>query len=402
MNKLNHLFNKALYGSKIIGVEYAHFKDEVVITGLISNLKKGEFAIEETFLVEQLDQVAEHIPKGKSIVLNITGDNVLFKQINSIDSAKEEIIAEAYPNLDTKSFYYQIYQNETSSYVCVCRKKYVEELIASFEEKKLHVTQVVLGNLSLPSLFSIISSEELQTLSAKVTVKEGELVGIKKNKLEANETYVFDQEHVASTHLGALSSALNTLTNTSQLSSNFEQLILNLKSNYQQHSIFKGLLVGGIGFLLALLLINFFVFSSRYSTWQKLEEQKQLYENQQTQLKDRINDVRKKEALVSSILNSGFSKSSFFIDQLIQKQPQSITLTELIYQPVAKAIRKDKAINVEQKTIKLAGISTDKGEFNNWLQNLEILQFVTQTTILHYGTMRASKSEFEVLLNFEY
>ena len=98
-------------------------------------------------------------------------------------------------------------------------------------------------------------------------------------------------------------------------------------------------------------------------------------------------------------LTTGFSKSSYYIDQIIQSQPTTIILTSLSYHPIRKVIRNDKPITLDHKTIQIIGNSSDKTSFTAWLNTVESLDFVDTVTIINYGLNNKDNSIFEVAIH---
>ncbi|WP_062053713.1 hypothetical protein [Aquimarina longa] len=387
------------FRKKLIALEYSNNKDTPIIIGLELAQKKGELENTQTFTVASADELSELI-KNQKASLVITDDNVLSKEV-SHTGTDIEIVGEAFPNLNLNDFYYQILRTSEKSFIAVCRKEHVENSIEQFKKEAIKIVAISLGGLKLEALSGYADNENLKSYTTTVSFNNGEVVSLLPKKEDIEEEYTIEGLSFLSIHTLPLAVVLNTVLNSDTISGNLEIKNQELYQEYTESQFFKNTLQIGVGFLLITLLINFFVFNANYKKWQGLQEELQVYTTQKEQILKKQAEVSIKDTLVQSILATGFSKSSYYINTITQVQPSTIILASIAYQPLEKPIRKDKAIELTQHHISITGTSTDKTDFTIWLRTIEGLPFVNTVTIIQYGLDKKNASNFELTLSIK-
>ena len=122
--------------------------------------------------------------------------------------------------------------------------------------------------------------------------------------------------------------------------------------------------------------------------------------NQTTKLKiiELNESVSKSQKMVEDMLKGNSSKSSFYINTIVQSLPNSILLSELNYQPVLKRIKAEQPINVDSNSILLSGESNNSDMFSKWLTDLENIKWINKVEILSYEDFSKSSSKFSLKL----
>ncbi|WP_103069708.1 hypothetical protein [Aquimarina sediminis] len=387
------------FGKTLVTLEHSHHNGEPIFLGLELMQKKGELDITQTFAVKHYNELSKFL-KTSELSLVITDDKILSKEVAHIGT-DAEIVAEAFPNLNLNDFYYQILRTTEKSFIAVCRKKHIDTLIEEFQKEGFKVTSISLGALKMTALSEYGNGESLKSQGAEVHYSNSEVVSITTSTINTEEQYSIEGLVFTSRHTLPLAIALDTVMGDNTISGNLETKNQELYKQYAESRFFKNTLQIGIGFLLIALLINFFVFNSNYKKWQGLQEELQVYTTQKDQITKKQSEVKTKEALVQSILTTGFSKSSNYINKIVQIQPSTIVLTSFVYQPLTKPIRKDKAILLKDKIVSVTGKSTDKSDFTIWLRGIEGLSFVDTVTIIQYGLDKRNISDFELTLRIK-
>ncbi|MDH7445309.1 hypothetical protein [Aquimarina sp. 2201CG14-23] len=384
-------------GKTFLAFEHSEQENAPIIIGIKVIQKKDELDVTQHFIKVHFSELTEVIKASGKAHLIITDSNILSKTVDFIGT-DQEVLAKAYPNLDVDDFYYQILKTNTTSFVTVCRKQYVNEVIDKYKEANILITSIDLGSLKTTSLISYIQDTELQTYNTTITINNNQIASIQQGS-DQIRNYKIDSVVIPSTHTLPFASILDTVIDQTSISGNIEEKNTELLHRYKESRFFKNTLQYGIGFLLISLLINFFVFNSKYKTWQGLQEEEQIYTTQKEHIEKQQSIVSTKEDIVNSIITTGFSKGSYYTDQIIQSQPSTVILKSFSYQPIAKTIRSDKPIIVRDKTIAISGDSSDKISFTNWIQKIESLHFVNHVTIVNYGLDKKNTSVFEIAIN---
>ncbi|WP_299600633.1 hypothetical protein [uncultured Aquimarina sp.] len=376
----------------IYAFEHTEDNNGTVIIGVEVAKKNGELDIAKKFMINDLKDLPERNISSAHLV--ITDNQILTKEIVT-KGTDQEIVSEAYPNLEVDNFYYQILKTSEKSFISICRKTYVDDIISTYKDAKIAITSIDLGNLTTTALIPFIKDSKVLTFTASITIQNEELLSITRNDKQI-EHYEIDSLVIPSSHLLPFASILHKVSGISNISGNVIEKNTTLEITHKELRFFKKTLYYGIGFLLIALLINFFVFNSNYKKLQELKEEEQVYNTQKETIKKQQLIVNTKENIVQSILSTGFSKSSYYADQIIQSLPLSVLLKSYNYQPVLKTLRNDKPITIKQKAIVITGDSLDKTSFTNWIHKIEDLNFVDKVTILSYGIQKKKTAIFEI------
>ncbi|EDP94149.1 hypothetical protein KAOT1_04742, partial [Kordia algicida OT-1] len=165
-------------------------------------------------------------------------------------------------------------------------------------------------------------------------------------------------------------------------------------TNFKQQRFFSQFSMFGLGFVLFLLLINFFVFNSYYSTVEEMKQTAAVNSNQKEKLLTLKTLVEQKQKTVDDILKKSSSKSSYYIDAIATSLPNTLQLSALKYQPLTKRIKKNNPIQLKKEELIISGISTDSDLFSDWIQKIESLDWVVAVTVADYGAVSKNNSEF--------
>lgn len=391
------IYRNILFGNKLIAIEHCAFGEQTTVAGIIASLKDENIQVVNSFLVDSISKTTEFIAKNSPVSLVITSSNVLTKQVPSANA--QEALATAFPNLNLTEFYYEVFPAQESFFVSVCRKDYLDKLFIDYEKAGLYITNFSIGNRLLQSLTEYIPTTKAYTLSSLVTLSKEHIISIEKKEADIFEEYSFEDQIINSNHLLGFASIVDSIANTATVESNTFPSTESLLTKFKEIRFFKLMLYGGITLLLGSLLINFFIFSSRYKQFQQLNEDKELYQTQGKQLEKRIEIIKRKEVIVKSIQKTGFSKSSFYTDQIIQRIPEYISLNALTFQPLVKNIRKGKPIQYSEEYMSIKGSANNKLALNNWINSIQLLDFVNNVTIMHYGNEKGNLADFEIAIN---
>ena len=385
---------------KYTAIEYTNAEEgDHVFIGSEIELKNGEITISDTFLLKE-NNAKPNTLKGKEIILIINDDKILSRSVRSTES-DEDSIAEAYPNLNMDDFYVEIHKTTQQSFVTVCRRSYVEEIIQTFTALDIKVKQIQLGGLNLAVLAKHIHEPVIEAYNVTAIIENNEITELKSSNSNKEAVYSIEGMYLSSAQALSFATLLNHITNEIDLTGNITEKNVSLQKEYKEKTFFKTSLQLGLGLLLLALTINFLIFNSNYKKWQSLKEELQVYTTQTQSIKKQQEIVVKKEAIVNSILNTGFSKSSWYADQIIQHLPATIELFVFNYQPLSKSIRPDKLIEVSKSTIEVSGGTIDKESFTLWLNTVEQLDFVDQVITQEYSEANANKASFSIIIKIK-
>lgn len=381
-------------------VEYASLQEETIYALTKAKIVSGELSIDHQIAGNTIEELTSTIGH-KPLTLIVNTNKVLTRKV-AINTKTTQILSDAFPNLVLEDFYYQIYTTSQHAFVSVVRKEYVHSIIQEFKKNKITITNFIIGPIHISGVLKFLEVNEIDLLGYKIIVAQqsNEVTKIQPFSETTNKVYEIENQEIKSSNLLGVSVLIKQLLGT-VFEGNIQDKNKKLKKEYAENQFFKNALIYGVGALLSLLLINAFVFNRKFSEIQLLQEEAQVFNSHKKRLKEKKETIKSKEAIVQSILNTGFSKSSFFANQIIQIIPKSILLEQFSYQPLLRSIKKNKRIEIEENGLEIKGISNHKEEFNTWLKQLENFVFVTNVIIEEYGVVKGKEASFEIRLNLK-
>lgn len=393
LSKLRSYWN---YGSTFCGIEMTTVEGREKLFGATAKKRKGEFT-DLDFLQFSLTDVDKNLPKQQHCFLAINSDKVLIKSVPNQESDLKTVSA-AFPGLSLTDFYYEILKTPYSSMVSICRKDYVQNVLVALERQQIHVLGFHLGITPLQVLVPLLKEEEVSIPRYQIGIEDNNISNLVSNEHQNELTYELEDIKVASEHLLSLALLFNYTGSAFNSSNNFAEENKNLSKLHQEKVFFKKGMLLGIGLLFVSLLVNTFFFNAYFKKEQQLYEESVFMESQQKGMEGKLEIVSKKEQLVDHILNSGTSKSSYYLNRIVAVKPSSIGFSDIQYQPLNRSIRPDKPIEYSQNDIVVSGESKDKGDFSQWITDLGTLQWVEKASVVHYGNTGRDLSSFSITI----
>ncbi|PQV47443.1 hypothetical protein CLV33_107232 [Jejuia pallidilutea] len=397
---LNGLKTYLLYGTIFCGVEHTLKDNQSILFVTTLRKTKKQLSIENTFEVDSPKKLAQKLPKKNlSIFLVINDNNILTKKIEDTQPNLENLVYNAFPNLNIKDFYYEIVSQDNMHFVSICRKVHLETLIAAYKEAGVSIINISLGQNIITNSLSFISSESIFTSNALVVLKNKSLVSIEKKEIETPINYDVNGLKTTNNYVLSLSGALETVIHNYKSYSSFNSINESLKNEYSQSRFFQQFIKAGLVFTLSVLLINFFVFNHYFNHVNTLQQTSQVNQNSKAQLLTLNETVNKSQKMVDDMLKSSVSNSSFFINVIVGSLPESVSLSELNYQPISKRIKEGQSILQDTNVILLSGSSNSSEVFSKWITRVEAIGWVNNVEILNYEDTSKSISNFSLKLN---
>lgn len=390
------------YGSKYCGIEYnSNPEGTINIFGLSAVKKKEEFEIEKTFQTSSPGECTKSLPKNQHAFLSITGNQVLIKStVNTGPAAK--VVSSAFPNVDLNDFYFEILKNSSGSIVALCRRDQVHQIIISFEKHNITIIGFSLGFSSIQNLLGVIESKEIYLSSYNITTDGKKITSIEKAGKEQKEvTNTLSGTVVSSNFLLPLAAIFNYSAGNVHIVSNFDHRNLELTEEHHQKVFFRKGLVTAVTLLLVMLLINFMLFSGYHSELQQMTGRYEAEISQKQVYDETYDEVIGKEKIVENILNNSNSRSSFYLNRLVVSKPASVLLKEYGYQPLLKQVKEKEPISFEQNVIRIAGESKEKGDFSQWIKDLEESSWIREVKVSDFGYSSPGTSDFILTLKLD-
>ncbi|MEO1030027.1 MAG: hypothetical protein AAFX55_01420 [Bacteroidota bacterium] len=387
------------FGNRFYGVEHTQKHGKDLYYGLVLKKKKNQLDIENSFETETMDTLKTHIPKDKAISLVINTNAVLTKRIQSKTEDSQKLVYMAFPNIKVEDFYYETLSQGEYQFVSICRKNYVDDLLNIYLSKGFMVIDFVLGNLICSALNPFIDSDTIRSSNASFVLESHHIVDIAVDANDMETQYNINGLNIKNTLLLSFAAALQFLTKSKHIQSNFAGRKGELNTSFQQKLFAKQFLKIGLSTLFLILLINFLMFNHYYNEVNSLRETAQVLEASKVKMTGLNNKVKTSEKMVNDILKSKSSKSSFYADVIINRLPESILLGEFNYQPLVKKIKEGKPIENQKNTILIAGQTKARVLFSQWISQLETISWIDAVDIVSFEDITSRSSKFAIKLH---
>src|SRR5690606_34551606 len=140
------------FGNRYCGIEHISFGGKETINASILKKSKKELHIDTVFECNTIEDLSELIPKNSHAFLVLNNDNVLTKKVENRQRETIKLVHQAFPNINSNDFMYEVLIQNDVHFVSICRKSYIEEIIESYKRKKIAIINLSLGNLLIANI----------------------------------------------------------------------------------------------------------------------------------------------------------------------------------------------------------------------------------------------------------
>lgn len=382
------------YGNKYAAVEHT---ENGMIYCLELVKKKDELLISNQFESDVFDEVLKGLKKQKHLFLVLNNEQVLSKKIPFTDANDINSLRIAFPNISISDFYVEIYHTKTTSFIAIARKEVVDTLITKYQEKGIMVIDFSLGNLVFKNLIPFIDNNIFYSSNAKIEILDTEVVELEKEPTSTLE-YTINDLKIYNYQLLSLAGVICYYSKNTA-----SKIQKQLSEKYLHKRFFDIGLKTGLGFLLVILLVNFFFFSNYRDKVGALEGELQLSTTYKKQFNNLQKEVIQKKRLVASVNAASKVSITNYFDDLGSSVPNTILLSQINYQPLKGVQKDDKKIIFDFYMITVKGTSKENENFTNWISLLENKKWIKKIAILEYGKGSKNTSianfELNIVLN---
>ncbi|WP_299158455.1 PilN domain-containing protein [uncultured Tenacibaculum sp.] len=394
---MNKIQQRLFYENSYSAIEHSFVENSEEINVLHVSKKKNELVITDRSQCKTPNEVLTSFKGQKHSYLIINNQQVLSKKVDNIEEDEKLILRNTFPNIVVTDFYYEMYTSNESTFIAICRRSYVDELIEKYKELKISIIGFSLGNLSIKELAPFLK-ENVHTSNALISVGVNQINAIEKTNV-ISEIYVINDLNIANNEVLTLAGILSIFFSKSVYQKGLEEKNSSLLKDFKSKQLFGISLKAGLGLLFVVLLINFVLFSTYSSKTNALKEHVALNKTQKEFLLSLKKEIVQKEKIVSSLETASLSNVSRYIDIIAETIPNTILLKEIKYQPLKSQIKKDKPIFVNEKNILVKGIAKSNEDFLKLVANLKKNDWVNNITIVKYGKEKTTNSSFELLIH---
>lgn len=395
------LLTHIIYGNIYTAIECVNINEGMTFNVMQLKKSRKEITIHQKFQLNE-SEVTSHtlFSKIKHAVVIINTSDVITKQITGSFEKATTALMQAFPNVNLDDVYYSIHKQGVNTFVSLCRKELINRVLQTYFPKKMEVLEISLGHDALFSTLEYFDSEII-TSNATITQEDGKVVHIKPSIAETKQ---YDIDGLSFSHTEALSfsAALNkALINNTNTNTNLESLNGELLNNFFNQRLFKTGTQFGLSLILIILLINFFAFNHYYNELERLKELGNINASTKSKVIELQSELDKKQRLISDFSRTNNSKSSFYLNAIVNLMPISIQLEAYQYQPLLKNIKPNEAIRVNNNTIVVSGISIDSDKFTNWISDIKALSWVEDIRIISYGNVSNANTGFAIQISID-
>ncbi|PTT01378.1 hypothetical protein DBR11_07460 [Pedobacter sp. HMWF019] len=351
-------------------------------------------------------QKIEEPPLG-NLAVTLTGKGILLKKTKKIEELTEHNLQHIFPNFKLPEFYVQNFISGEDSFIAIIRKETVDSIIQVFEKQGMKILVLSLGPFLADQVIPQLN------IYGQTLYFDGHHIALNEDKnwkdyhfkvdAEAKFTIKIDMEVIPEHFILAYAAAFQLLlhqdldvieVDAPLIKNNLLELAAKLKFEK------NGALALG-GFFL-LLLINFMVFSFFNSSNQELAGRAGQQSDLSANREKLETEVKEKESEVKKLgWNRGLSYA-FICDQLGQRIPKSIVLTELsVNEPDKLRTGVEKEVVYEPGKIKITGEAANIYAINDCIFAFKQLHWVKDVQLEKYVTDDQKQTQvFTLLLNY--
>ncbi|TDS20888.1 hypothetical protein DFQ03_0146 [Maribacter caenipelagi] len=357
---------------------------------------KDELVISKSLILNNLEDIKLHINRTTPLFLCFNNDSILTKQLsNPSISAEAALVNEAFPNIEIKTFYWEIIQKSQNSIVSISRKEFVDSVLQKLSQIKITPFQISLGVSGIEEILQYTDEEFLYLNSQNLKLNNGDIIEIKSDTINQEVFYEINELKMSNFNLLIFGQILSHL-NENQRFTNFSDKNQKLNGHVKNERIFDGVGKFALAFFGMLLLVNFIFYNHYFSKANELQTNLLASDSQKENLIKLENTIKIKQEKINIISNSSNSKSTYYLDKIAQSIPQSILLNKIDYQPLTKNIQDNKPIFIDKKIILLTGLSNDNNQFSKWIEILEKNDWIVSIETLDFDFVNDNSSEFSI------
>jgi Tfp pilus assembly protein PilN len=389
-----------LIGKQYIAIEHFSFNNEEKTAILLIEKKKGELIIAQKDKVSNNGKLAEKWSKKLPFFVLINSNQVIQKEIDTIDISDEKLLHKAYPNTNWDEFYFEIWRLKTKSIVAISRKNYIDELLFNYHKQGITVAGTSLGVCSIAEIVNYTQENELYTNHQSISLLE-ENQTIRIASADLNTKYNINGLEITNNHLLPFAGILRLLLGTTRTTGNTIHYSQELNEQYNQQSFFSKGIKLMVCIMLAILLVNFLAFTHYYTLAQETSESLLVSKSSLEDVAKTKQRVLSKEQKAKNIEAMAISQSSLIINEITKKIPQSILLTGLIYHPLEKKIKTEESLVLQEKILTISGTTINNEAFTYWIETLEQLKWIDQVVITSFGKNDLNETEFSIKITLK-
>jgi Tfp pilus assembly protein PilN len=389
-----------LLGKQYIGIEHFTLRNEEKVALILVEHTREGLIVAQKDRVSYADKIADKWDRKLPYFIVVNTNQVIHKEVSGTDIVDEKLLHKAFPNTNWDDFYYEIWRLQSKSVIAITRKSYIRELVASYKNEKILVAGVSLGVGSAAEIMQFSDQSQLATNHQLISIEKDHSI-ISEHSKEGTITYIINELQIENRQLLAFSGVLRLIRGETVNTGSVIAFSAALNEHFQQESLFSKMLKGGVGLILAILLVNFLFFSHYYEAAQETEENVIVNKTSIESFKKVKERITIKEERYNAIGRKNVSQSSVVINEIASKVPEAIALTEMVFEPLDKKVKTGEKIQTEEGIILVKGVTLSNNAVTQWIEALENLHQIKKVNITHFGKNEANETVFSIRINLK-
>ena len=373
-----------------VSVELA---DEAPVFHIVMLQKKGDsFIFKQKESVETVEQMVPLIRKRTPLILHFFGKGVLNRKTVPTDDYLDKLILNANKN----DFYSTYIDVKHERFVSFSRKEQIDPILEKLSGWKDQIVDITLG----PFVVLNATLPEKITATPHISFNYSN-EGISFEPLSTSDSSCFFLDEKLDRQLFAGITSYNELTANSICSILNEAERKSRKTNLNDKIQFEKLGVFMLAFFLIALVGNYFYQGHINEKNAVLEDEIMIFSDNLTKIDLLDQEINRKTQLIQT---SGILKHqyiSYYLDQIGNSIPGSISLTEVKTFPVTNKLKQKIKPEIDQKSIYISGITQKSSSIDEWIEKLNTQDWVAKTEILNFERNDGQKAIFTIKLHIK-
>lgn len=383
-----------LMGRNFLAMEMYSLAENDLIAVVHVAKQADELRIEHFETQTSTDRLDLKINPGLPISLVINNRHIIQRDVEGAEPNDSKLLHKAFPNINVPDFYYEILRLDSRSLVAICRKQYIDDLLRSYRDAKIIFHSVSIGICAIGQLKPFVHDGALTVSNCDISLDDPNYILADRNK-EGNKNYKINGLKVDSNYLLSFASVLQSFSESDR-AGNIREVNSILHDDYLQKSFFSKALKALVIFLFTILLLNFLLFDYYFTKVSELSADLDANSSNIEAVKAVKARLQSKEIKLKDLTNPTTSRSSFYINEIVKQIPQSMSLTELTYQPLEKPVKDDEAVLTHPNSVLISGKLLDPPAFTEWMEDLAAYDWIKETTIIFFGKNDSAENVFSI------
>ncbi|MFO0355311.1 MAG: hypothetical protein ACK50A_00035 [Sphingobacteriaceae bacterium] len=391
---------KLLIKQEVCSVEA--ISDELATTYHYTVLKSKGSKLEIAFKgsVKDLVELPKQVLKGKiPIVLVINGKGVIIKKVDQTeqdDQTIEQTVEQNLPAINKEDFYVQVFKQQNSAFIALCRKELVDHFISEFSIHKYELAGLLIGVPALIGLQPLWDSfNTIKTSLYDIELSNGSIdkisIGVGGDHTLSIDGLTLHKENV----LGFAAGLSYLMQN--KVAANVNASLEDVSIKHTEKNKLKLIAVVSVSIAFVVALTNVIFYTGYFEKNNTLETELSLYQSKYDEVNKLLSDYQSKKDLIEDVGIFNKNKISEYADKIAASIPEEVTLTQMYFNPQKEDIEsEDSLVCFEAKNLRISGNCNKSLVINEWLNVLKMQDYIKDVSLLRF-----TYSKEGVLPNFE-